>query len=279
DVAVTLRTSTSGSPVDTRYPQSSWNIDKLDGTGISGVTLDSSKQNLYVCDFVWQGTGRIRFGIMNGGTITYFHEILNSNTLTGPWMRSPSRPGRVEMTNTAATAGVNHMDLVCFTAIKESTNDIFVPYTFSASPGRTGLVVGATLIPVISLRPNTTFNGITNRVVIQPTAASVATGNVATVVQIILNPTTLTGASFSAPNSFSAAQVDVAATAVSGGTILWEEIIQPSGFDDIDLAQLGDVIALGLDIAGTTPDVVTVAVQSTAGNTTTFAGLTWQEYQ
>ena len=41
DVRFVVRTSTSGSADDTRYvAQSSWNVDKLDGTGPSGYTLE-----------------------------------------------------------------------------------------------------------------------------------------------------------------------------------------------------------------------------------------------
>ena len=37
------RTSTSGVVTETTYAQSTWNVDKLDGTGASGVTLDLSR--------------------------------------------------------------------------------------------------------------------------------------------------------------------------------------------------------------------------------------------
>ena len=54
-IKVVLRTSTSGSAVDTKVSQTNWNIDKLDGTGNSGVTLDPTKTQILFIDYEWLG--------------------------------------------------------------------------------------------------------------------------------------------------------------------------------------------------------------------------------
>ncbi len=47
-VSIVLRTSTSGSPSDSNLiTQANWNLDKMDGSGISGVSLDFSKSILH----------------------------------------------------------------------------------------------------------------------------------------------------------------------------------------------------------------------------------------
>ena len=70
--------------VDTWTPQSSFNIDKLDGTGPSGMILDPTKYNVYQIDFRWLGAGVISFAIedQTTGQIVYFHKIhyVNQNT-------------------------------------------------------------------------------------------------------------------------------------------------------------------------------------------------------
>ena len=49
-MGITIRTYTSGSAVDTRVLQTNWNIDKMNGAGASGLTLDFSKTLIWFCD-------------------------------------------------------------------------------------------------------------------------------------------------------------------------------------------------------------------------------------
>ena len=48
--AVVIRSSTSGISVDEIVTQSNWNIDRLDGTGPSGITLDPTKTQIFTID-------------------------------------------------------------------------------------------------------------------------------------------------------------------------------------------------------------------------------------
>jgi hypothetical protein len=86
--------------VDTRYVQSSWNIDKCDGTGASLYNLDLTKMQMFYCDYTWYGAGSIRFGFKNNrGEVIYCHRIPNNNVNTEAYMRSGNLPARYE-TNT-----------------------------------------------------------------------------------------------------------------------------------------------------------------------------------
>ena len=91
-LGVTVRTHTSGSPVDTFVAQSAWNVDKLDGTGQSLVTLDLTKENIFVIDFQWLSAGRVRFGFEIDGPIVYCHEVYTANVLALPYMSTPNLP-------------------------------------------------------------------------------------------------------------------------------------------------------------------------------------------
>ncbi len=55
------RSSTSGSAVDTVVSRVDWNIDKLDGTGPSGLTIDETKCQILIIDYQFLGMGRVRF--------------------------------------------------------------------------------------------------------------------------------------------------------------------------------------------------------------------------
>ena len=86
--------------IDTKFPQSTWNIDKCDGTGASNFNLDLTKMQMFYMDYTWYGAGAIRFGFKNNrGEVFYCHRIPNSNINTEAYMRSGNLPARYE-TNT-----------------------------------------------------------------------------------------------------------------------------------------------------------------------------------
>jgi len=85
--------------VDTRYAQSTWNIDRCDGTGASGFNVDLTKMQMFYADYSWYGAGAIRFGFKNNrGEIVYAHRIVNNNVNTEAYMRSGNLPARYETT-------------------------------------------------------------------------------------------------------------------------------------------------------------------------------------
>ena len=69
--------------------QSSWNIDKLDGTGPSGITLDITKTQILVIDIQALYVGRVRIGFDIGGQVIYAHEFLHSNIESFPTFSLP----------------------------------------------------------------------------------------------------------------------------------------------------------------------------------------------
>jgi hypothetical protein len=94
DVYVVMRTSTSGTPTDTRIPQSEWNMDTMDGKGESGLTLDVSNTQIHFFDMEWLGVGRVRCGFIVRGEIHVVHEFYHANILTVPYIAMPSLPTR-----------------------------------------------------------------------------------------------------------------------------------------------------------------------------------------
>jgi hypothetical protein len=85
--------------VDYRFAQSTWNIDKCNGTGASGFNIDLTKIQMFYIDYSWYGAGAIRFGFKNNrGEVMYCHRITNNNTLynTEAWMRSGNMCARYE---------------------------------------------------------------------------------------------------------------------------------------------------------------------------------------
>jgi hypothetical protein len=86
--------------IDLRIPQSAFNIDRLDGTGSSGYTIDLTKNQMFYIDYSWYGSGFIRWGVRaTDGNIIYCHKMVNNNVNYMAYMRSGNLPGRYE-TNT-----------------------------------------------------------------------------------------------------------------------------------------------------------------------------------
>ena len=92
--------------VETEWKQSDWNIDRCDGTGKSGYSLDTTKMQMFYMDYSWYGAGFIRWGFRAlDGNIIYAHKIPNNNQNTEAYMRSGNLPSRYEV-NTIATSTV-----------------------------------------------------------------------------------------------------------------------------------------------------------------------------
>ena len=79
-------------PNDNWTYQSDFNIDKLDGTGHSKMTIDPTRLNVFCIDFRWLGAGRIRYSIEDPetGCIFPFHIESYSNQNRVPHISNPS---------------------------------------------------------------------------------------------------------------------------------------------------------------------------------------------
>lgn len=77
---------------NTFIPQSSWNSDKMDGTGASGFTIDPTKINIFEYKFQYLGGGNLFFFVIvpSTGRWVLAHMIQNAGTLTSPVFRDPT---------------------------------------------------------------------------------------------------------------------------------------------------------------------------------------------
>jgi hypothetical protein len=102
-ISPSYRGFTSGSVIisktfERRFPQSEWNLDKMDGTGFSGYDIDLNRMQMFYIDYSWYGAGAIRWGVRGAnGDITYVHKIENNNVNLEAYMRSGNLPGRYEV--------------------------------------------------------------------------------------------------------------------------------------------------------------------------------------
>lgn len=155
-----LRTSTSGSVSDANIvAQSAWNIDKFDGTGASGLTLDVTKAQILVIDLQYLGMGRVRLGFDINGVIYYAHQFLNANNLTVPYMQTATLPVGMLVTSTGGSKSANFK---C-SAVQSEGGSLALFGLQSSTPFTQATAGNGTRVPILSVRPKTTFNSITNR--------------------------------------------------------------------------------------------------------------------
>lgn len=206
-----VRTYTSGTVDDSRaVTQSNWNVDKFNGTGPSGVTLDVTKTQILWFDFEWLGVGNVRCGFIVNGTFYTAHIFQNSNFQTAVYMQTAILPLRYEIANTGTTASSSTLQAICSTVISEGGYEQ-TSQNYVARPGGTvGVTVGTSFVPIISIRVNSSYYGA----IIIPSNYEflpIGTGNYE--IALIKNAT-LTGATWAA-GAISGGQVDVDTAATS----------------------------------------------------------------
>lgn len=268
---VTIRSSVSGAPVNTTVNQSSFNLDKLDGTGTSGVTLDITKTQLFVIEYQWFGVGTVRFGIYVNNAIVYCHQIFHANIDTTVYMKRGSLPVRYEIINTAGTANSVTFKQICCTVISEAGYQP-VGTSLAVDTGNTPRsVVGTGSLPLLSIR----LKAANNRATLIPANFSILTDGANNFrVQVILNGT-LTGAAFNSVNANSVTEFDIAATALTGGTVIHSSYVASTTRDNtLPIESLLKVVA---NIAGTA-DILTLYVTNVSALINYYGSLEWQEF-
>lgn len=155
------RTSTSGSVVNNAVNQSEWNLDKLDGTGESGKTIDPTKVFILVMDLQYLAMGRVRIGFDIGGVIIYAHQFDNANILTVPYMQTATLPVCMLLTATA-TGSTKNCYFKCASVNSEGGLSDDFAFSFS-TPETTVTASSGARTHLVSIRPKTTFNSIANR--------------------------------------------------------------------------------------------------------------------
>jgi hypothetical protein len=86
--------------LDTRVPQSEFNIDKLDGTGISGYDINLNKMQMMGIAFSWYGAGFIDFMTRGpDGNMVLAHRMKQNNINDEAYMRSGNSAVRYQTIN------------------------------------------------------------------------------------------------------------------------------------------------------------------------------------
>jgi hypothetical protein len=148
------RDSVSGVVAETRVPQTSWNIDKLDGNGPSGFTLDITKAQIHWTDIEWLGLGTVRTGFVINGKLVHCHSFHHANLITSTYMTTASLPVRYEIENLGTTASSSTLKQVCSTVLSEGGYELRGAQSSIGTPiaSPRDLTNISTEYPVVSIR-------------------------------------------------------------------------------------------------------------------------------
>lgn len=254
------RSYVTGSVVDTKVAKSSWNGDKLDGTGPSGFTLDLTKSQIFWTDIEWLGVGSVRCGFIINGKYVICHTFHNANVNDAVYMTSANLPLRAEIENTGATASSSFMKMVCATVISEGGYERKVLPSLVRMTDVTS--VGTSFEPLITVR---LASDRLDAIVLPNKYSAQPNTNALFEIALIKNAT-LTGASYDT-STFENFDYDITATALTGGTILRSDYVGSSNQSSPQLDVNGTynwALQLGRTLAGVS-DTLTVAARVTSG--------------
>lgn len=300
---VFLRSNISGTPTDLEtVAQASW--ENL--TEASDV--DWADSHILMMDFQSLKVGSIRFWLVQNGAPVLLTQINNDNTRDSGYWQLASLPAYWRIYNTASATvmemgygdennaiGLRYtlasadatatMKAICCTVKSEGGLDLdnLEGLIRAADMGVTEKNVSTTLIPLISIKLRETFNSLPNLGLVAPKGFSFQTSDKVRVV--VLEDASLTNDSFAdVDTDNSIVQVDTAATAVSGGKVLYSDYIPaestgPSAARSTNAAGglIGKTVLWDRQDDNLNGILTIAAVATTATATDCLAGLRWEE--
>jgi len=264
-----LRSFVTGVASDARtVNQSSWNGDKLDGTGDSGYTLDPSKAQILWMDFEWLGVGSVRCGFIINGQYIICHTFNNANEITNVYMTTAILPVRYQISS-ATTPVAASMKAICCSVISEGGfEQTSIDHVARRTTEFTNITTAATFFPIVSIRM---ASGRLGSVVLPNRVQFLPLTNQNYEIALLKNPT-LTGATWAATvPTDSNVEYDVAATAISNvGSVVQTDYITSTGSGGTANTSVATGynwdLQLGASIAGVS-DIYTLAVRTVSGAT------------
>jgi hypothetical protein len=267
-----IRSSTTGSIVEERIPQSSWNGDRLNGTGASGITLDPTLTQIFWCDVEWLGVGNVRTGFVINGVFIVCHTFQHANQPgnTTVYMTTATLNPRYEITNTGATSGVSTMKQICSTVISEGG---FAPSTklgyVTNNTTATRISSANTVTALCSIRLNPAYPDA----VVLPSQLDILSLDVRYGQFQLIENATFT-ASFSNVAG-SVVQTAIHSNVITDGTVVYAGL--SSSRDEVEISEdIKRRLQLWRTAAGNT-STLTLAVAYTSANADLLWKLGWEE--
>ena len=251
-------------------PQSDWNLDKLDGTGESGMTLIPTFGNVYQIAFQWLGFGNSAFYIEDTATGRFVevHRIHWTNTTTVPVILNPTLPLYISSINTSNTTDVVAKTSSMMAAIQGTILPGGHPHGANNTKTAT-----TTEVPIISIRNKIIYGNDLNRADLQLQIVSTCAANkdAEGIINFYENAITTgdTWVDVKADHSF--AEVSKTATSFTGGNLVFSIPFGSAGQETL-------LIPINLTIGVINPgDTITATIKHTGVVSDITVSLNWIE--
>lgn len=272
-----IRSSASGSLVEERIAQTSWNTDTLK-TGASpnpsGINLDPTLTQIFWCDIEWLGVGNVRAGFVINGQFIVCHTFQHANQTgnTRVYMTTATLNPRYEITNTSATGGARTMKQICSTVISEGGYNPLTTINYVGSGIQpTRLSTGNVYTNLASIRLNPSCpDAVVTPSQIDLLLTDVQYGSF----QLVLNASNATGLTFSNVGS-GIVQANTSAVQISDGTVVYAGLTSSR-----DTFAVSEDVSRRLQLsrsANGTPDVLTLCAGYGSNNADVIWKFGWSE--
>ena len=273
------RSAVSGAITNTRVAQSAWNVDPMNGTGPSGITLDISKSQILWMDIEWLGVGTVKMGFVIDGVFYICHTWDHANLIASTYITTASLPLSCEIINTGVTASISTFKQICSTVISEGgygltglQQSVGTPITAAKV-----LTTAGTFYPVVSLRLKATR---LDAIAILTAVSILGNGNNETFRWEVRGNGVTTGGSWVSAGATSSVEYNLTGTAYTGGRILAAGYTSSSnqGSPSVDILKAALFAnQLERDALTGTPYEISVVMAGAANATSCFASADWEE--
>jgi len=258
--------------------QASWNVDPMNGTGPSGLTLDPTKGSPVMIKYPYLGYGSIFFFVETpSGIWALVHTIQYPNTSTATQLSNPSMQFIGFTANSGNTTNVTMYCASVGAFVCGERNFIGNP-KWAIDNNKAGISTTETCI--LNLQNCTTYNTKVNRGLVRLQSLSLATPTNNTLITLRLrigatiggSPSYTaisgTGGGATITSSNSIVSFDTAGTTATAGTYIFAMQSGAQGSPVLDLATFNIIIAPG--------EILTMSAMASASSTVGIS-VTWTE--
>jgi len=277
DAYIVIRSYVTGAVVNTRIPQSRWNVDRLDGEGPTDLVLDLTKAQIFITEYEWLGAGSIRVGFMIDGVFVTAHQFNHANNISSVYITTATLPARYEIENTVNTSSSSAMRQICVSVISNGGYQrIGEHWTASRA---TSVNISTSYYPIVAIRMS---SGREDSVILPSGVSILPTTQGNYEYALIRNPSSLTSGTW-VPHTDSTGNVEynISATAVSGGQVVFQGFLASTNQAKSQIS-LGtsDIVTFDLQLGRTNADspvsdILVLAVRSLSGTQGVVGSMSW----
>lgn len=274
---VVCRRNTASGVVEERIARDDWNVDKLDGTGPTGIVADPEAIQHMVIEYEWYGAGQVEFNFIIGNNKIPVHSFSHANIIDTTWSSTASLPVRIELTNVTGSPGTHTFYQGSHSFATEGTTSLLGRQSNISNDitGKT-LTQANTFYPMVAIRLKSTA---LNSVIIPDMFTGATLDNTDIFIRVI-EGSSVTGGTWVSYGDESPVEYNVTATSYTGGDVVDTVFVNAGNmgnqfsFPRETITQLQRSTTTDV---GDTSSIFLIAIAATGSNKDGWGSLGWIE--